>query len=58
MGLLHAILRIGQKAEVVVSAEARREGDATPLTLTIDAGRILVDAIPSPSPVAVTWRTK
>ena len=40
------------------AAEARREGDPRPLAAAIEADRILVDVVPGPGAVTVTWRGK
>ena len=40
------------------SAEAKREGAASPLPVTIAADRLLVELTPGTAPVTVRWRTQ
>ncbi len=40
------------------SAEAKREGVAAPLPVTIAADRLLVEWVPGAAPVTLRWRTK
>ena len=51
-------LTVSIDAKGATAAEAKREGDAAPLPVTIAADRILVDVVPGLAAVSVTWRTK
>jgi peptidoglycan/xylan/chitin deacetylase (PgdA/CDA1 family) len=46
------------EAQDAGAAEARREGEAAPLPVVVNAGRILVDVVPGVAPVTVTWQAK
>lgn len=57
-GLFNVPLTVVVERVAAASAEAKREGDAVSLPVTLAAGRLLLELVPGAKPVTIRWQNK